>query len=114
MAKTKTLPETKRFASMVAGHQGWKLNRDGEFLDSLLEGLTVNHNRYGYYLCPCRDTGGSREADKDIICPCAYCRPDLEEYGHCFCALYLTEDFFNSGKEPSGIPERRPESLGSS
>ncbi len=107
----KTLADTRRFVEMTAAHQGWKLNRDPEFLESLVEGLTANYNRYGYYLCPCRDTAGSREKDRDVICPCVYCRPDQEEYGHCFCALYLTEEFYASGKEPSGIPERRPEDL---
>ena len=114
MAKIKTLEETRRFTRMVAEHQGWKLNRDTEFLESLVEGLTSNYNRYDYYLCPCRDTGGGREADKDIICPCVYCKPDQEEYGHCFCALYLTKEFHASGAEPAGIPERHPESLSSS
>lgn len=111
MAASKSLEETKRFVAMVAEHQGWELNRDPAFLDTLVEGLTANFNRYGYYLCPCRDTAGSREKDKDVVCPCAYCRPDQEEYGHCFCALFLTREFHASGKEPSGIPERRPPEL---
>lgn len=108
MKTAKTIEDTRKFVEMVARHQGWKLNRDGGFL---IEGLTVNYNRYGYYLCPCRDTAGSRESDKDVICPCVYCRPDQNEYGHCFCALYLTPEFFVSGKEPQAIPERRPEEL---
>ncbi len=107
----KTDADTRRFAEMVSSHQGWKLNGDPAFLETLIRGLTANFNRYGYYLCPCRDTAGSRERDQDVICPCVYCPPDLEEYGHCFCALYLTEEFSASGKEPSGIPERRPERL---
>jgi len=111
MKSEKTIEDTRRFVEMVARHQGWKLNRDGGFLEILIEGLTVNFNRYGYYLCPCRDTAGDRERDKDVICPCIYCRPDQIEYGHCFCALYLTPEFFASGKETQAIPERRPEEL---
>ncbi|TFH27044.1 MAG: ferredoxin:thioredoxin reductase, partial [Promethearchaeota archaeon] len=42
------------------------------------------------------------------ICPCDYCKPDQEEYGHCYCGLYLTGEFFDTGKEPQGVPERRP------
>lgn len=105
----KTTEQTLQFMEMVARHQGWQLNSDEEFIRMLAEGLTTNYNRYGYYSCPCRDADGIREKDKDIICPCKYCRPDQEEYGHCYCGLYLTKEFFDSGKKPQSIPERRPE-----
>jgi ferredoxin-thioredoxin reductase catalytic subunit len=106
--RKKTISQTATFAAMVAKKQGWKLNPDGEFVSMLMEGLTVNYNRYGYYSCPCRDADGVRERDRDIVCPCDYCRPDQEEYGHCYCGLYLTKEFFSSGKKPAPIPERRP------
>ena len=93
---------------MVAKKNDWYLNRDEEFLDMLADGLTTNYNRYGYYSCPCRDADGDKELDKDIICPCDYCVPDQKEYGHCYCGLYLTPEFYQSGKEPEAIPERRP------
>ena len=105
----KTKEQTSVFVRMVADKQGWKLTPDSDFLDMLVDGLTVNYNRHGYYSCPCRDADGVRERDRDIICPCEYCVPDQEEYGHCYCGLYLTVDFFNSGKMPSPVPERRPE-----
>jgi len=104
----KTIDQTQRFVSMVAEKQGWKLNPDEEFVRMLVEGLMVNYNRYGYYSCPCRDADGVREKDRDIVCPCVYCVPDQEEYGHCYCALYLTVSFFESGRPPAPIPERRP------
>lgn len=106
--KPKTKAQTQKFMEMVADHHGWKLNRDSDFLDTLAEGLTTNYNRYGYYVCPCRDGDGDKELDKDIICPCDYCVPDQKEYGHCYCGLYLTQEFYETGKEPQGIPERRP------
>lgn len=109
--KEKTNKDTELFASMVAQKNSWSLNPDQEFLEMLIEGLTVNYNRYGYYSCPCRDASGDRDRDKDIICPCEYCRPDQEEYGHCYCGLYLTKEFFETGRLPVSIPERRPESL---
>jgi ferredoxin-thioredoxin reductase catalytic chain len=98
---------TLKFASMVAAKQGWAVNPDSSFVDLLVDGLTVNWNRYGYYLCPCRDSDGSRAADADLICPCAYSRADIAEYGHCFCSLYLSTEFAGSGKAPQSIPERR-------
>ncbi len=103
----KTLHDTHRFAELVAKKQGWKLNGDGEFLLLLYEGLTKNYNRYGYYSCPCRDADGDRGRDADIVCPCVYCRPDHEEYGHCYCGLFLTEEFASKGTSPRSIPERR-------
>lgn len=104
----KTIEQTLQFMQMVATHQGWQLNPDSDFIQMLAEGLTINYNRYGYYSCPCRDADGHREKDKDIICPCAYCRPDQNEFGHCYCGLYLTKEYFASGKKPQSIPERRP------
>jgi len=104
----KTVEDARRFASMVAEHQGWKLMADPEFLGTLVEGLATNHNRYGYYLCPCRDSLGSPSADEDVICPCEYAQADIEEHGHCFCALYQSPAFHARGGEPASIPERSP------
>lgn len=103
----KTYDDTAKFAAMVANKQGWTVNPDKEFTDSLLEGLTTNWNRYGYFLCPCRDTEGSREADAAVICPCKYSFGDIDQYGHCYCALYLSKEFAESGKTPNAIPDRR-------
>jgi len=105
----KTLEDTKLFAEMVAKHQRWELNRDEKLLQILREGLTTNWNRYGYFSCPCRLADGIREKDKDIICPCEYAKPDIDEFGYCYCGLYLSKEFFASGKPTSSIPERRPE-----
>ena len=64
---------------------GWyHLNPDVSFTTQLVEGLATNTERYGYPLCPCRLTGGGRQADLDIICPCDYRDPDLDEYDTCF------------------------------
>lgn len=103
----KTIQDSAKFVAMVAKKQAWTLNPDSEFTDSLVEGLTVNFNRYGYYLCPCRDTEGSRQADANVLCPCKYAWDDVALAGHCFCALYLRPDFAESGQQPSGIPDRR-------
>ncbi|HOV37515.1 MAG TPA: ferredoxin-thioredoxin reductase catalytic domain-containing protein [Spirochaetales bacterium] len=109
--KKKTLSDTAFFIHRVAEHQGWKVNPDSEFVQTLTEGLTTNFNRYGYFLCPCRETGGSRERDTDVICPCRYSKEDIAEYGHCYCALFFSPEFFVSGRSFSSIPERRPEHL---
>jgi ferredoxin-thioredoxin reductase catalytic chain len=103
----KTAEQTATFARMVAQKQGWVVNPDSGFTADLVAGLTTNWNRYGYYLCPCRDTEGSKEADAKVICPCAPSWKDVEEKGHCFCALYLSPKFAASGASPRSIPDRR-------
>lgn len=107
MQNTKTNEQTKIFTEMVAKKQGWDLNPDKDFYESLVDGLTRNYNRYGYYLCPCRDTEGSRDADKPALCPCVWSKADILEFGHCYCALYLSKGFAASGTSPRAIPDRR-------
>jgi ferredoxin-thioredoxin reductase catalytic subunit len=109
--KEKTLEDTREFVRRVAEHNGWELNPDADFLEDLVHGLKENFNRYGYFLCPCRDGTGEREKDRDIICPCHYNVPDQKDYGHCFCALYFRPGFLEAGGTPQSIPERRPEDL---
>ena len=110
-SRSKTTRDARRFMEAVARHQGWALNPDEEFLGDLADGLARNYNAYGYFLCPCRDGDGTRDADRDIICPCDYAVPDQQDYGHCFCGLFLTPEFAARGREPQPIPERRGDSI---
>lgn len=88
--------------------KGYYFNKDIERVFELLEALIVNKNRYGYMSCPCRLASGYREKDKDIICPCVYRAPDVEEYGSCYCNLYVSKAW-NEGKiDQAFVPERRP------
>jgi len=88
--------------------KGYYFNEDKERTFELLENLIINKDRYGYMACPCRLASGDREWDKDIICPCVYREPDVEEYGSCYCNLYVSQEW-NEGKAPREyVPERRP------
>ena len=87
---------------------GYHLNPDEEFTKELVEGLIVNERRYGYWACPCRLADGEKEEDMDIICPCDYRDPDLDEWGSCYCALYVDDEIKAGKKNPEAIPERRP------
>jgi ferredoxin-thioredoxin reductase catalytic subunit len=88
--------------------KGYYFNTEKERTLELLNALLLNKERYGYMGCPCRLLSGDRQADRDIICPCVYSVPDIEEYGSCYCNLYVSEDW-NSGKVPREyVPERRP------
>lgn len=63
---------------------GYHINPDDSITMTLVEGLVLNTSRYGYPLCPCRLTGGDRDADLDIICPCDYRDEDLDEFDTCY------------------------------
>jgi len=90
--------------------KGYYFNRDREVTFELLRGLLVNRERYGYMCCPCRLASGDREWDRDITCPCIYRAPDVEEYGSCYCNLYVSREW-NEGSVPHVyVPERRPAS----
>lgn len=88
--------------------KGFFFNKDEASVRELLDALLINKNRYGYMACPCRLASDDRESDRDIICPCQYRAPDVEEYGSCYCKLYVSEAW-NEGKIPHEyVPERRP------
>jgi len=87
---------------------GYHLNPDREMTLMLCEGLVRNQERYGYMGCPCRMLEGKLEEDLDIICPCDYRDPDLNDYGTCYCALYVSDAVVKGEKEAEAIPERRP------
>ena len=87
---------------------GYNLNPDAEFTMGLVTSLAINQDRYGYPACPCRLASGVKEDDIDIICPCDYRDPDLDDFGACYCALYVSGDVVAGRSQPGSIPERRP------
>ena len=103
-----TLEKVLQRAQSDARTYGYYLNPDSGFLRDLLEGLRLNEERYGYPSCPCRLASGKFEFDRDILCPCDYRDPDVEEYGACYCALYVRKDVFEGKTALKPIPERRP------
>lgn len=87
---------------------GYNLNPDVEFTKDLVRGILINEKRYGYWACPCRLASGVKEKDLDIICPCDYRDPDLNDYDTCYCALYVSAKVVKGEKKAKPIPERRP------
>ena len=104
-----TLEQVRRRAENDAKTHGYFLTPDKTLLQDLLEGLQKNEERYGYPSCPCRLANGQIDVDRDIICPCDYRDPDVEEYGFCYCALYVRKDVYEGKKPIEPIPERRPQ-----
>jgi ferredoxin-thioredoxin reductase catalytic subunit len=88
--------------------KGYFINKDKARTFELLEALLTNKKRYGYMSCPCRLASGHRDQDQDIICPCAYREADVQDYGSCYCNLYVSRAW-NQGDIPHVyVPERRP------
>ena len=104
-----TLEQVRERAENDAKTYGYYLTSDKQILQNLLEGLQKNEERYGYPSCPCRLASGKIEYDRDIICPCDYRDPDIEEHGFCYCALYVRKDVHDGKKQIKPIPERRPQ-----
>ncbi len=91
--------------------KGYYLNGDKEKTFELLRSLLINKKRYGYMACPCRLASGVRENDRDIICPCIYREPDVQEYGSCLCSLYVSPDWYTGKIARQAVPDRRPPEL---
>jgi ferredoxin-thioredoxin reductase catalytic chain len=92
----------------IQEEKGFYFNKDKSKVFELLNGLLINKERYGYMSCPCRLACGDKEWDKDIICPCVYRAPDVEEYGSCYCNLYVSKDWNEERIPRAYVPERRP------
>ncbi|OPZ43037.1 MAG: Ferredoxin thioredoxin reductase catalytic beta chain [Euryarchaeota archaeon ADurb.BinA087] len=87
---------------------GYHLNPDHAFTMNLVRGLLINEQRFGYPSCPCRISFGKRDEDLDIICPCDYRDPDLDQFNACYCALYVSDAVLKNEVSVGSIPERRP------
>ena len=108
MAKQKSKDDVLKYIKQVAEKRNWNIHpNNDETLDLLVDGLTTNFNRIGYFNCPCRDTEEDIKIDRDIICPCDYAQPDIDEFGRCYCALYF-DPKYDFSRSIEMIPERRP------
>lgn len=94
----------KKFAESL----GLMMNPDWEVVKPLLEGLLINGERYKARTCPCRPASGVVEKDRDIVCPCDYAKPDITEFGACFCWLFVSQEWADHKTPHVQIPERRP------
>jgi len=103
--------DTKQLYDMLKKSQepkGYYFNTEKGRVFDLLQALLINKDRYGYMACPCRLAAEDKEKDKDIICPCVYRKPDVEEYGSCYCNLYVSKEWNDKAIPHRYIPERRP------
>jgi len=94
-----------------ATENGCFLCPDAQLLNDLIDGLATNTNRYGYGSCPCRVSCGSKKYDVDIICPCEYRDADIDEFGMCYCGLFVSKRIKENPSQMGPIPERRPREI---
>jgi ferredoxin-thioredoxin reductase catalytic subunit/rubredoxin len=104
-----TIEQIRQRAEADAKTNGCFLNPDKKFVTDLFEGLKKNEERYGYASCPCRLASGVLEYDRDILCPCFYRDPDVQEYNACYCALYVSKAVVDGAVTVEPVPERRPQ-----
>ncbi len=91
-----------------ADENGFFICPDEDLLKDLIEGLAKNKKRYGFVVCPCRISSGIKQYDVDIICPCEYRDADVNEFGMCYCGLFVSEEVSNDPSKMAPVPERRP------
>lgn len=103
--------EMFEYVEKDAKKSGYHLCPDENLLDEFVEGLLKNQRRYGYPSCPCRPASGEKRYDVDIICPCEYRDADVNEYGMCYCGLFVSEEVKENPSKLGSIPERRPQEL---
>lgn len=99
--------KTRKVLHQEAEDSGYHLNPDSRHTMLLVKGLLTNDSRYGYRSCPCRLASGTKQKDADIVCPCDYRDSDLNDYGTCYCGLYVSSDISEGKKKVKPIPERR-------
>ena len=99
----------KEYIQNICKINGYIVNKDQTTYNDLVEGLVENKKNYGYQSCPCRLATGKKELDRDLMCPCDYAPEDIEEFGACYCNLYLRSDFYDTVEgDFLAVPERRP------
>lgn len=104
MSAPRTADQARAYALQVARHRGWVVNSDEAMTAALVGGLAQQTTRHGKPYCPCRDIDGG-EQDRDVICPCQYASADIDEFGQCYCALFLSP--LKDARTVQSIPERR-------
>ena len=105
------MTEDARILQMMesdAEENGYYLCPDPELLEDLVAGIALNTERYGYGSCPCRIASGIETYDGDMMCPCEYRDADVDEFGMCYCGLFVSREIKDDPGRLVPIPERRP------
>ena len=71
----------------IAQDNGYILNPDEERLKKVVGLMTMNHNEFGKYYCPCKQSH-PLDPGKDVLCPCEPWEDEIAKEGNCFCKLF--------------------------
>lgn len=77
---------TIEYLQQVAINHGWNLNPNEKIVQTVLNGLNKNIEKYGFPYCPCRI-----QKIFDFICPCIYANNEINGNGSCKCHLFVKE-----------------------
>ncbi len=108
MPKPRNAEEYFEVLKVYSERRGLLFNPNFNVVWPLIVGLWTNKERYGYPSCPCRLACEDLEHDRDIVCPCEYAPPDIEEFGQCYCGLYVHPEHVAGRRDLRPTPERRP------
>ncbi|MDP8224911.1 MAG: ferredoxin-thioredoxin reductase catalytic domain-containing protein [Candidatus Lernaella stagnicola] len=106
--KPKSAADLFELFKQIAERKGLHFNPNADIVRPLIDGLWKNKQRYGHPSCPCRLSSEDFDNDRDIICPCDYSEPDIEEYGQCYCGLFVHRLVVEGNRQTQEVPERRP------
>ena len=71
----------------LAEKNGYILNPDDERLKKVVGLMTMNHNEFGKYYCPCKQSH-PLNIENDVLCPCEPWEEEIVNDGMCFCKLF--------------------------
>ncbi len=86
---------------------GYHLNPDRNLTLGLVAGLLKNERRYGYPMCPCRLAFGEKDEGPGHDLSLRLPRPDVVEFGACYCGLYVSKTLMD-GQDPAPGRARTP------
>jgi ferredoxin-thioredoxin reductase catalytic subunit len=87
-----TLSHQDAWIRRYAANKGWSVNPRWMVYTNLKLWLSDCEEMYGRRYCPCFEPSGDAEADRKLICPCAYAQAEIDRVGWCHCTLFGRAD----------------------
>ncbi len=87
--KDPNIEKILRDSEDYAKENNFRLNPNQDILNGIINGLARNQQKHGEKYCPCRRITGEKEQDAKNICPCVFCKKEIEDNGICSCGLFL-------------------------
>ncbi len=85
---TPAYEENLKRIKQIAERKGYRLNNNPERVKKVVGLMTMNHNEFKKYYCPCKQSE-PLDPNKDVLCPCPTLDEEVKKDGHCFCKLFF-------------------------